>query len=104
MPAMGRHAKAGPYTLYQYHCALGQIFHWILLEVLSRQKQNMRFFLFIVDMFPKMAHFVPCKKAILAGVDMFLKMEHFVPCKKATYAPHLSELFFKNIVHLHDIP
>lgn len=37
-------------------------------------------------------------------VDRFSKMAHFLPCKKAMNACYVTNLFFKKVVHLHGIP
>jgi hypothetical protein len=41
---------------------------------------------------------------IVVGVDRFSKMAHFVPCHKSDYVSHVADLFFNQIVCLHDIP
>jgi hypothetical protein len=37
-------------------------------------------------------------------VDRFSKMAHFVPCHKTDGASSVAELFFQEIIRLHDIP
>lgn len=37
-------------------------------------------------------------------LDRFTKMAHFIPNKKVDDACHVSDLFFKQVVHLHGLP
>ena len=44
------------------------------------------------------------KDSIMVVIDMFSKIAHFVPCNKSNDAVHVTDLYFKEIVHLHGIP
>jgi len=37
-------------------------------------------------------------------VDRFSKMAHFIPCYKTDYASFIPDLYFKEIIRLHEMP